>query len=71
MSSLGMQVPNYVPVKYDLSDLLEKLEWARNHEEEAAAIAANGQMLAKHVFRQESVVFGLYQFMMNWKGAHA
>ena len=70
-ANLFQEYVHYVPVKYDLSDLLEKLQWARDHDEEAAGIAANGKMLAKRVFNQESVLFGFHQLMMGWKQARA
>jgi hypothetical protein len=34
---------HYIPVKEDLSDLIEKLDWADNHQEEALKIAKNAQ----------------------------
>jgi hypothetical protein len=34
---------HYVPVKPDMSDLLDQIEWARSHDSEARQIAANGQ----------------------------
>jgi hypothetical protein len=37
---------NYIKIKPDLSDLIEKLEWARENEEDARRIAANGRLLA-------------------------
>ncbi|MFN0263946.1 glycosyl transferase family 90 [Tepidamorphus sp. 3E244] len=37
---------HYVPVRADLSDLTEKVDWARANEDEAEAIAANGKALA-------------------------
>ena len=37
----------YIPVKRDLSDLVEKLEWAVNHDDEAHKIALNGQKYAR------------------------
>lgn len=36
----------YVPVRADLSDLAEKIEWVRTHDREAQEIAANGQAFA-------------------------
>jgi len=38
---------HYVPVKPDMSDLLEKIEWVRSHDAEAKAIAENGQAFAR------------------------
>lgn len=37
---------HYIPIKTDLSDLVEKLEWARNNDHEAKQIAKNGQKFA-------------------------
>ena len=33
---------HYIPVKGDMSDLIEKIEWARHHDEEASKIAMAG-----------------------------
>jgi hypothetical protein len=38
---------HYVPVAADMSDLIEKAEWLRSHDEEAQAIGAAGQALAR------------------------
>jgi tetratricopeptide (TPR) repeat protein len=37
---------HFVPVKHDMSDLIEKIEWCRQHEDEARAIAERGQRFA-------------------------
>jgi hypothetical protein len=38
---------HFVPVRSDMSDLVEKIEWARSHDQEARAIAANGRAFAR------------------------
>ncbi|MEP7029452.1 MAG: glycosyl transferase family 90 [Pseudolabrys sp.] len=38
---------NFVPVRADLTDLTEKIEWCRTHENECAQIAAAGQEMAR------------------------
>ena len=38
---------HYVPVNADMTDLIEKIAWCRGHDAECAAIAANGQALAR------------------------
>lgn len=38
---------HYIPFKRDLSDLLEKIQWARDHDEEAHEIAQNAQAFAR------------------------
>jgi hypothetical protein len=40
---------NYISVKEDLSDLIEKIEWCKSHDEECKTIAENGTLLAKKV----------------------
>jgi len=37
---------HFVPVRRDLSDLIEKIAWCREHEAEARAIAQSGQRFA-------------------------
>jgi Glycosyl transferase family 90 len=37
---------HYIPVRADMSDLLEKIEWAKAHDTEAREIAAAGQRFA-------------------------
>lgn len=37
---------HYVPVRADMSDFIEKIEWARSHDAEARAIAEAGQRFA-------------------------
>ena len=41
---------NYVPIKYDLSDLVEQLEWLVSHDEEARTIAAAASELSARIF---------------------
>ncbi|KAI4885914.1 hypothetical protein NFI96_030888 [Prochilodus magdalenae] len=38
---------HYIPFKADLSDLLEKIQWAKDHDEEARKIALAGQQFAR------------------------
>lgn len=46
---------HFVPVKSDLSDMLEKIDWVRRHDAEAREIAASGQRLARSMsFESES-----------------
>lgn len=39
---------HYVPVAYDLSDLVERIEWLVSHDEEARTIAENAVAFSKH-----------------------
>ena len=38
---------NFVPVRADLTDLAERLDWCRSHHAECEAIAAAGRSLAE------------------------
>ena len=44
---------HYVPVRWDLSDLLDKLDWAKKHDEEAKKISENARQLGKYLFSEE------------------
>jgi len=44
---------NYVPIKYDLSDLKEKISWLREHDTEAKQIAENALAFSCEVFSPE------------------
>jgi glycosyltransferase involved in cell wall biosynthesis len=48
-------IPNvhYVPVKYDLSDLVEKIVWIQEHEDEARQIAQNAYEFATTTFSSD------------------
>jgi hypothetical protein len=41
---------NYIPIKYDLSDLEEKIEWVLEHDLEAREIAERASNFAYHIF---------------------
>ncbi|KAM4700154.1 protein O-glucosyltransferase 3 [Discoglossus pictus] len=42
---------HYVPIKRNLGDLLEKIQWAKDHDEEARKIAKEGQTLARELLQ--------------------
>ena len=44
---------NYVPIKYDLSDLKEKIEWLIANDDAAQKIMLEAMELAKTVFSSE------------------
>lgn len=49
---------HYIPVKEDLSDLSEKLDWAQAHPEETQRIAENAKQFAvKHLTRDAAVSY--------------
>ncbi|CAF3762581.1 unnamed protein product [Adineta steineri] len=43
-------IPNkhYIPVKKDLSDLIEKIQWAKTHDDEAQEIVKHAQRFTQH-----------------------
>lgn len=44
---------NYIPIKYDLSDLQEKITWVLEHDIEAETIAKNALDFARNIFTAE------------------
>ena len=44
---------NYIPIKYDLSDLEEKIEWVLEHDLEASEIAERATAFAHKIFTPE------------------
>ena len=46
---------NYVPVKSDMSDLVEKIQWLIDHDDEAMQIGINGRKLASKLTYDEEV----------------
>lgn len=46
---------HYVPMHANLSDMLEKIQWARDHDAEAERIAATGRALAAEALSEASV----------------
>lgn len=44
---------NYIPIKYDLTDLQEKIIWVLEHDEEAETIAKNALEFARTIFSAE------------------
>jgi hypothetical protein len=47
---------HYVPVKMDLSDLVEKVLWLRNHPQEGEAMAAAAQEFALQEFTEQKLI---------------
>lgn len=52
-SSYLIPFVHYIPIKYDLSDLQEKITWVIEHDEQAEQIAQNAFDFAKTVFSSE------------------
>jgi hypothetical protein len=57
---------HYIPIKHDLSDLLEKLAWAKEHDEEAQEIACHGRTFARTHLMPEQILFYCYQTLAKY-----
>ncbi|XP_067651435.1 protein O-glucosyltransferase 2-like [Haliotis asinina] len=64
---------HYVPFKRDLSDLMEKLKWAREHDKEVQEIAHNAQEFVRHqlapadIFCYHTKLFSEYSKLLKNK----
>lgn len=57
---------NFIPVAEDLSDILLKIEWAKNHDAECQRIAENAYQLAEEVLRPECSYLYLYRLLETY-----
>jgi hypothetical protein len=57
---------HYIPVRPDLSDLVEKIEWAQNHDGEARAIQARGQEMARRVMTDAQNDCYFFALLLEW-----
>ncbi|KAJ6557089.1 glycosyl transferase family 90-domain-containing protein [Mycena sp. CBHHK59/15] len=57
---------HYVPVRADLSDLVEKLEWVLEHEEEARMIQETGRLFADSLMTDTQNDCYLYAVLLEW-----
>jgi hypothetical protein len=46
---------HFIPIKSDLSDLCQKIEWAKVHDEQARVIGENARSFIKNTFRLENI----------------
>ncbi|KAG8519031.1 Protein O-glucosyltransferase 3 [Galemys pyrenaicus] len=75
---------HYVPVRRNLSDLLEKVKWAKENDEEAKKIAKEGQLTARNLLQPHRLYCYYYSVLQvssgylhrwvkcksNWSGRH-
>lgn len=57
---------HYVPVKNDLSDLQEKIQWARSHDGEAKAISENARQFALDHLMPEQILLYCYKTLVKY-----
>lgn len=64
----GQTLPwvHYIPFKEDLSDIFEKLQWAKEHDEEAKRIAENGRQFAKENIMPEHLYLYCYKVLKKY-----
>lgn len=57
---------HYIPVAYDFSDLVEKIEWAKNHDKEAKKITDTANSFAQENLKKEDVYLYMYLFIHKY-----
>jgi hypothetical protein len=57
---------HYVPVKHDLTDLIENILWAQKNDDEAKKIAQNGKKFAETYLTKEMYLFYTYKVLLKW-----
>ncbi|TRY91845.1 hypothetical protein DNTS_027194 [Danionella cerebrum] len=57
---------HYIPFKADLSDLLEKIQWAKEHEDEVKKIARAGQQFARTQLMGENIFCYYYKLFQKY-----
>ncbi|XP_073664347.1 protein O-glucosyltransferase 3 isoform X9 [Tursiops truncatus] len=57
---------HYVPIKRNLSDLLEKVEWAKENDEEAKKIAKEGQLTARDLLQPHRLYCYYYRVLQKY-----
>ncbi|KAF3695058.1 KDEL motif-containing protein 1 Precursor [Channa argus] len=57
---------HYIPVRADLGDLLEKVQWARDHDEEAKKIALAGQQFARNHLMGDNIFCYYYKLFQKY-----
>ncbi|CAB9503812.1 KDEL motif-containing protein 1 [Seminavis robusta] len=57
---------HYVPVNYNLSDLVEKLTWAHEHPQMAPRIVQNADTASKQFFRRKEMQCYVYRMMLEY-----
>lgn len=57
---------HYIPFKSDLSDLIERIEWAKRHDGEARQIGANGRRYAsEHLLPKDIICYHAVLFKVS------
>lgn len=57
---------HYIPIRADLGDLLEKLQWAKDHDEEARSISQKGQQFARSHLMGDMIFCYYYKLFQKY-----
>nr|XP_061799283.1 protein O-glucosyltransferase 2-like [Nerophis lumbriciformis] len=57
---------HYIPIRADLRDLLDKIQWARDHDEEAKKIALAGQQFARKELMGDNIFCYYYKLFQEY-----
>lgn len=57
---------HYIPIRADLGDVLEKIQWARDHDEEARNIAQKGQQFARNNLMGDMIFCYYYKLFQRY-----
>lgn len=57
---------HFVPLRADLSDAIEQVLWAKEHDEDARLIAAQGASLARRAFSHEAQLYCLQRMLEEY-----
>lgn len=61
---------HYIPVKEDLSDLVQQIQWCRSHPKEASQIGENALLFAKKTFSLEQMLESVYLTLVACRDYH-
>ncbi|CAE7691029.1 Poglut2, partial [Symbiodinium pilosum] len=65
----GLQAwKHYIPVREDLADLMDQLDWAKENDRRSAEIAADASTFAKRHLTLEGSLFYFYQVLLRLPG---
>ena len=64
---LLIEYEHYVPVKDDLSDLIDQIKWCRNHDEDCKKIANNAKLFFKTYLQKDGVLDYTQKILINLK----
>lgn len=62
---------NYIPVRPDMSDVQEKLEWARNNDQIVRQIVKNANVFSQAVFTKQAIQNYLSETMIDYTAVYS